>query len=326
MKPLIAALVLVAITPVWGSAPTSAAEAPYPTRPLRIIDPFPPGGATDYLDRIIAPRLSERLGQPVIVDNRPGAGGNLSAEIAARATPDGYTLLMNLPGGMASGRVLFPKLAYDVTRDFAYITLVAAGTYVLVAHPALQAKTVGELVALAKAKPEQLRFGSAGIASPPHLAVELFKLRTGTRILHVPYKGAGPLVASLAGGEVHLGFASPAGVTALVKAGRLNALAVSSAKRAKALPTVPTVAEAGYPDFDVTPWYAYMAPAGTPRTIVKRLNDEIGSILDTPEVQAAFLTQGLEAMRSTPERLRQIMHDELARWTKLIKDANITAE
>lgn len=303
-----------------------AAEARYPTKPIRIIDPFPPGGATDYLDRIIAPRLSERFGQPVIVDNRPGAGGNLSAEIAARATPDGYTLHMNLPGGMAAGRVLFPRLAYDIKKDFAYVTLVAAGTYVLVAHPDVPVKSVSELVTFARSKPEQLRFGSAGVASPPHLALELFKLRTGTKTPHVPYKGAGPLVVALTGGEVQLGFVSVAGASALVKAGRLNALAVSSAKRAKSLPALPTIAESGYPEFDVTPWYAYMVPAATPKYIVKLLNVEIGKILDMPNVQAAFLTQGLEATRSTPERLRQIMEEELVRWTKVIREANITAE
>jgi tripartite-type tricarboxylate transporter receptor subunit TctC len=227
---------------------------------------------------------------------------------------------------MASGRVLFPSLAYDIFKDFDYITLVAAGTYLLVAHPAVPPRTIPELVALAKAKPDHLRFGSAGIASPPHLALELLKLRTGTKMLHVPYKGAGPLVAGLAGGEVQLGFVSPAGASALVKAGRLNALAVSSARRAKSLPNVPTVAESGYPDFDVTPWYGYMGPAGIPKRIVQLLNEEIGTILEMPDVRAAFLTQGLEAVRSTPQRMRQIMHEELARWTKVIKEANITAQ
>ena len=303
-----------------------AAEAGYPTRPLRIIDPFPPGGATDYLDRIIAQKLNERFGQPVIVDNRPGAGGNLSAEIAARATPDGYTLHMNLPGGMASGRILFPQLAYNIRKDFAYITLVAAGTYVLVAHPTLRVKSVSELVALAKSKPGQLSYGSPGIASPPHLAFELLKIRTGMNILHVPYKGAGPLIVGLTGGEVQLGFVSPAGASSLVKAGKLTALAVSSAKRAKSLPDIPTVAETGYPDFDVTPWYGYMVPAATPKSIVKLLNVEIGKILGMPDVQAAFATQGLEATPSTPERMRQIMLEEEARWAKVIKEANIKAE
>jgi tripartite-type tricarboxylate transporter receptor subunit TctC len=227
---------------------------------------------------------------------------------------------------MAAGRALFPQLAYDISKDFAYVTLVAAGTYVLVSHPTVPANSISELVALARAKPDQLRFGSAGIASPPHLALELFKLRTATRMLHVPYKGAGPLVASLLGGEVQLGFVSPAGATASVKAGRLNALAVSSSKRAKSLPTVATVAESGYPDFDVTPWYGYMAPAGTPKHIVKLLNAEIGKILEMPDVRAAFLTQGLEATRSTPERMRQIMEEELVRWTRVIKEANITAK
>jgi tripartite-type tricarboxylate transporter receptor subunit TctC len=310
-----------------GSAPAAvSADAQYPRKPIRIIDPFPPGGATDFLDRIVAQKLSERFGQPVIVDNRPGAGGNLSAELCARATPDGYTLHMNLPGGMAAGRVLYPGLAYDISKDFAYITLVAAGTYVLVAHPTVPAKSVSELVALAKAKPGELRYGSSGVASPPHLAFELLKLRTGTRILHVPYKGAGPLVAGLTGGEVQLGFASPAGASALVKAGRLNALGVSSARRAKSLPAVPTIAESGFPDFDVTPSYGYMAPAGVPQQIVSRLNAEIGKILGMPDVQAAFLTQGLEAAPSTPQRMRQTMHEELERWTRVIREANITAQ
>ena len=293
---------------------------------MRSRDPFAGGGATDFLDRIVAAKLSERFGQPVIVDNRPGAGGNLSAEIAARATPDGYTVHMNLPGGMAAGRALFPQLAYDISKDFAYVTLVAAGTYVLVSHPTVPAKSISELVALARAKPDQLRFGSAGIPSPPHPAPGPFKPRTATRMLHVPYNGAGPLVAGLLGGEVQLGFVSPAGASASVKAGRLKALAVSSSKRAKSLPSVATVAESGYPDFDVTPWYGYMAPAGTPKHIVKLLNAEIGKILEMPDVQAAFLTQGLEATRSTPERMRQVMEEELVRWTRVIKDANITAK
>ncbi len=308
------------------AASVSAAALDFPNKPIRIIDPFPPGGATDYLDRIVAKKLSENLGQPVIVDNRPGAGGNLSAEIAARANPDGYTLLMNLPGGMASGRILFPQLAYDIRKDFAYVTLVAAGTYVLVAHPTLTVNTVADLVSLAKAKPELLRYGSSGIASPPHLAFELMKIVTGMKIVHVPYKGAGPMVIGLTGGEVQLGFASPAGASALVKSGRLTAIAVSSAKRAKALPSVPTVAESGYPGFDLVPWYGYMVPALTPRPIVRFLNVEIGKILAQPDVQSAFETQGLEATPSTPERLREIMLDEEIRWAKVIKEAGIKAE
>lgn len=319
-------LALISLLIVGAADAISAFALDYPTRPIRIIDPFPPGGATDYLDRIVAKKLSERFGQGVVIDNRPGAGGNLSAELAARATPDGYTLHMNLPGGMASGRILFPQLAYDIRKDFAYVTLVAAGTYVLVAHPTLSAESVAELVALSRSKPEQLRYGSSGIASPPHLAFELLKISTGMKILHVPYKGAGPLIVGLTGGEVQLGFVSPAGASSLVKAGRLTALAVSGAKRSRALPMVPTVAESGYPEFDVTPWYGYMVPAATPKSIVRLLNVEIGKILEMPDVQAAFATQGLEATPSTPERMRQIMLEEEARWAKVIKEANIKAE
>ncbi|MCC6531026.1 MAG: tripartite tricarboxylate transporter substrate binding protein [Burkholderiales bacterium] len=306
--------------------PISGFARDYPARPIRIIDPYPPGGATDFMDRIVSKKLSESVGQPVIVDNRPGAGGNLAAELAARATPDGYTLHMNLTAGMASGRVLFPRLAFDIRKDFAYVTLVAEGMYVLVAHPALSVGSLAELVALAKAKGDQLRFGSAGIASPPHLAFELLKTHTGTNMVHVPYKGAGPLVGGLTGGEVQLGFVSPAGASSLVKAGRLTALAVSSARRAKSLPTVPTVAEAGYPGFDVAPRYGYMVPAGTPGSVVKFLNIELGKILAMPDLRAAFETQGLEATSSTPERMREIMLEEETRWAKLIKDTGIKAE
>ena len=303
-----------------------AAEAAYPTRPIRIIDPFPPGGATDFIDRIVAQKLSERFGQPVIVDNRSGAGGNLSADITARATPDGYTLHMNLPGGMAMGRVLYSGLAYDISSDFAYISLIATGTYVLVAHPTVPARSVAELVDLAKTKPGQLRYGSSGVASPPHLAFELLNLRTGMKLLHVPYKGAGPLMTGLAGGEVQLGFASPASSSALVKAGKLNGLAVSGAKRVKSLPNVPTVSESGYPDFDVTPAYGYMAPAGTPDRIIALLNTELRKISTLPDVQAAFSSQGLESTTSSPEQMRKLMHDELTRWTEVIKAANIKTQ
>jgi tripartite-type tricarboxylate transporter receptor subunit TctC len=249
----------------------------------------------------------------------------MSAEIAAKATPDGYTLLMNLPSGMVTGKILMPQLNYVIPNDFDYVTLVAEGTYVLVAHPSVGVKSVSDVVALAKSKPDLLRCGSAGVGSPPHLAVELFKLRTGASIVHVPYKGAGPMVAALTGGEVQLGFASVPGVSALVKAGRLHAIAVSSSKRTKALSTLPTIAESGYPDFDVTPRYGYMVPAATPKNIVRFLNAEIGKILDSPDVQTAFMTQGLEATRSTPEGLRRIVDEELARWTRIMREARITA-
>ncbi len=233
---------------------------------------------------------------------------------------------MNLPGGMTAGRVLFPRLAYDVSKDFAYVTLVAAGTYVLVAHPEVPANSVSELVALARSKPEQLRYGSSGIASPPHLAFELFKLRTGTKVLHVPYKGAGPLVASLIGGEVQLGFVSAAGASALVKAGRLKALAVSSAKRAKSLPDLPTIAESGVPGYDYSSWVGMLAPARTPGAIVSRLWKETAKAAREPEMKRILAQEAAEAVGNSPEQFAAIIRREIATWKKVVQAAGIKAD
>jgi tripartite-type tricarboxylate transporter receptor subunit TctC len=321
-----ACLLLTAVGSVAIPARALAADARFPLRPLRIIDPFPPGGATDYMDRILAQKLGEAFGQPVVVDNRPGAAGNVAAEIAARANPDGYTLYMGLLSAMAPSSILYSRIGYDAMKDFVYISSVAAGNYVLVANPKVPAKSVQELVALAKSRPELLKYGSVGIGSPAHLGFELLNLRAGTKILHVPYKGAGPLVGALTGGEVDLGFVSPAGASALVRSGRLTALAVSGAKRSPVLPAVPTLAETGFSGFDVTPWYGYLAPAGVPRSVVRQLNSAVGAALDLPDVQKAFAAQGLQATRSTPERFRQIMEEEIRIWSKVIKEAGIKAE
>ena len=295
----------------------------YPHKPIRIIDPSAAGGATDVMARLIGQHLSQRFGQPVIVDNRPGAGSNLGAEIVAKAAPDGYTLLMGAVLSLASSVSLYPQLGYDVRKDFTFVTLTAEGTFVLVITPSLPAKSVAELIALAKSRPGQLSYGSTGVGGPLHLAAELLKSRAGVDILHVPYQGAAPVVAAIASGEVQCGFPSLAGALPLIKAGRIAALAVSSAKRSKALPDLPTIAESGFPGYDVTPLYGVLGPAGMPGAIVKRLNAEIGSILQLTEVQAKFTALGFEATRSTPERFREIMPAAIEKWTKVIKDAGI---
>ncbi|MCC6531096.1 MAG: tripartite tricarboxylate transporter substrate binding protein [Burkholderiales bacterium] len=327
----IGALIGLALAPAIGlgaslageSAPVRAADPAYPQRPIRFIDTFAPGGGTDYLARVIGQRLSAQLGQPVIVDNRPGAAGNLGAEIAARATPDGHTLLMGLVSVLAPSRTLYPKLAYDLMTDFAFVTLVASGTFILSIHPSVPARSVPELIALAKTRPGQLSYSSAGVATPLHLAGEMLKHRTGANILHVPYKGGAPAAAAVTAGEVQLGFASPAAALASIKAGRTIALAVTSARRAKAFPEVPTIAESGFPGFDVTPSYGVLAPERTPERLVRLLNAEIGRILLLAEVQAAFASQGLEAAGSTPEGFKQLVRSEVDQWAKVIKDANI---
>ena len=235
----------------------------YPSRPIRVIDPFTAGGSTDLMARLIGQKLTERLGQPVIVDNRPGAGGNLAAELVAKSAPDGYTLFIGGPT-LAPSVTLFSRLGYDVAKDFAYVTAVGSGAYVMVGAPTLSAKSVRELIALAKAKQGQLSYGSGGVGSALHLIGELLKSRADINILHVPYKGAAPVMAAVGGNEVHIGFSSLATALPFIKSGRVNAIAVTGAKRAKAMPDLPTIDESGYPCFDVTPYWGFLAPAATP--------------------------------------------------------------
>lgn len=291
-----------------------------------MLDGFVAGGGTDFLARTLGRKLTESLGQPIVVDNRPGATGNVAAEIVAHATPDGYTALMGLTSALAPSHTLYPNMAYNLLRDFGFVTTVASGTYVLSAHPSVAAKSVQELVSLAKAKPGALRYGSSGVAGPLHLAMELLRGRAGIDLLHVPYKGAAPVVAALAAGEVQVGFASVAAASPLVKAKRLNALAVSGSKRASALPEVPTIAESGFPGFDVTPWYGILVPARTPGAVVTVLNREIGKVLQMADVQSALATQAFEAAGSTPEQFRKIVTDEVNLWARVIKDAGVKPE
>jgi len=297
----------------------------YPSRPIRIIDGFPAGGGADYLARVVGPKLTERFGQTVLVDNRAGAGGNVGAEIAARATPDGYTMLMGVSSALAPSRSLYPKLGYDLLKDFSYVSRVATGAQVLVAHPSTPAKSAAELVTLARAQPKTMRYSSAGVGSPGHLAMELLLSRSGIEVLHVPYKGSPPAVTALLAGEVQISFASITAMLPAIQAKRLNALAVSSAKRIAVLPGVPTVAESGLPGYDVASTFGLLAPAGTPAAVVKLLNAELRTILQMEDVRAKFSAQALEAAWSTPDELKTLIEAEVALWARVIKDANITA-
>lgn len=309
----------------FGALAASGPAQSYPTKPIRMIVGFSPGGSDDFVGRVVATRMTERFGQAVVVDNRPGAGGNIGAEITARANPDGYTLSSVGSITLASGPSLYPRLGYDPMKDFAYISRVAIGANVLFAHPSLPAKTFSELVALAKAKPKSIRYGSPGVASLGHLTMELLQSISKMDLLHVPYKGPAPAVTAALGGEVEIGFGASTAVIPLVQAKRLNALVVTSAKRLGPLPAVPTLGESGYPGLVVTNNHGILAPSGTPASVVKLINGEIRSLLQTDDARASFAVRGLEAAASTPDEFRTIVTAELARWTRIIKDARITA-
>jgi tripartite-type tricarboxylate transporter receptor subunit TctC len=319
-----AAIATIGCCAVVASNASVAAES-YPTRPIRIVDGFAAGGGTDIMARQIGQKLSERLNQPVVVENRPGAGGTLGAEVAARATPDGHTLFMAVNTSLAPS-VSLRSLSFDVMKDFAFITFLASGTYVVIVNPALPARTISELIALAKSRPGKLRYGSTGVGGPAHLAGELFKSRAGVDILHVAYKGSPPIFAAIASDEVQISYLNAASVLPMIKAGRLRGLAVTAAKRVNAAPDIPTVAESGVPGYDVTPWYGLVTTAGTPAAVVSLLHDEIGKILQLPEIQSVFARQGLEVKTSTPEQFRQAMQAEIDKWGKVIKDAGIKVQ
>lgn len=301
------------------------AHAQYPNKSVRLIVPYPPGGGTDTMARTLGQKLSETLGQQVVVDNRPGGGANIGAELAAKSPPDGYTLLMNTIAH-ASAVSLYSKLGYDFLKDFAPVTLLATTPHILVTHPSLPVKSVKELISLAKARPNELVYSSSGSGTPAHLAGELFKNMTGVKMVHVPYKGGGPSVIALLSGEVSLAFATTPSVIAHVKAGRLRAIAVTTARRSVATPDLPTIAEAGVPGYDVGSWYGLLAPAGTPKDIVARLNSEAGKALRLPDAKKRLDASGFEVLTSTPEEYGSFMRSEVDKWAKVIKAAGIRAD
>jgi tripartite-type tricarboxylate transporter receptor subunit TctC len=311
--------------PGFAASAASGVGQEYPARVIRLIVGFTAGGNDDYVGRIVAARLSERFGQPVIVDNRPGAGGNTGAEILARAAPDGHTLSSVGSITLASGPSLYPKLGYEPMKDFAFIARVALGSNVLFAHPSVPAQSLQDLVKLARAQPKAIRYGTPGVASLGHLTMEFLQSLGKFELAHVPYKGPAPAVTAVLGGEVQVGVGASAAVIPLVQAKRINALVVSGAKRLGPLPTVPTIGESGFPGVEVTNNHGILAPAGTPPRIVKLLSEEINALLRTDEAISGLASRGLDVAGSTPEQFRAIVAAELVRWTRVIKEAKITA-
>jgi tripartite-type tricarboxylate transporter receptor subunit TctC len=298
----------------------------YPTRSIRVIVPYPAGGGADFVARIYAKSLSDAFGQQVVIDNRGGANGNVGSELAAKSPADGYTLLVTASTNLTINPGLYQKMPFDAQRAFAPISILAIQPTILVVHPTLPVATVKELVALAKARPGQLNFGSAGAGSSGHLAAELFKMVTGVNMVHIPYKGTGPATSDLLGGQIPLMFNNLPPSLPLVKAGRLRALAVTGEKRSPAAPQLPTMAEAGYPGVVMTLWNAMLAPAGTPPEILARLHSEIIKASRSQDVRDRLSAEGTEALTTTPAELAQTMKSETARWANVIKAANIALE
>ncbi len=292
--------------------------AEYPSRPIRIVVPYPAGGPVDITARTVGPRLTEALGQPIVVDNRGGAGGIVGSELVARAAPDGYTLLLCTTAN-AINASLMPKLPYDIEKDFAPITLAVIITSVLVVHPAVAAHSVQELIALVRARPGQLSYASTGNGTPTHLAAELFKNMTGADIVHVPYKGASLAVIDLISGQVQLSFISAPGVVPHIKASRLRVLAVTNAKRSALLPAVPTISESGLPGYESEGWHGLMAPARTPKAVIDRLYREFAAALRAPDISAQLLAGGAEPVGLPPDQLSVKLHNEIVKWGKVVK-------
>ena len=299
-----------------GALPVHAQT--YPVRPVRMIVPFSPGGATDVPARILAQRLSEAFGHQIVIDNRPGAGGVLGADAVAKAPPDGYTLLLTATTHVISAS-LYQKLPYDAIRDFAPVMLIGSGPNVLTVHPSLPAKNVRELIALAKARPGKIDYASSGNGSSQHLFGALFMSLADIRMMHIPYKGSAPATTDLIAGQVSVGFPGIALVLPHTKAGRLRALAVTSAERSKAMPDVPSIAEAGVPGYAATLWLGLLAPRGTPPQIVQKLFDEIAKLLRQPEVESAYLATGTDVTISNPEQFGLFVKAEYDKWAKVIK-------
>jgi tripartite-type tricarboxylate transporter receptor subunit TctC len=306
-----------------GAAPE--ATAAYPDKPIRVVVPYPPGGGTDVIARIVQDRLRQELGQTIVIDNRGGAAGSIGTELVAKADADGYTVLFTL-NSHTINPAIYSKLPFDTEKDFEPVATVASLPQILVAHPSFPAATIKEVVTLAKAKPDSISYASVGNGSPGHLAGELFKLRTGTRMTHIPYRGGGPAVIDVMGGQVPLLWVSIPAAANYVKQGKLKAIAVSTRKRSRAFPDVPTVEEAGVADFEVDSWYAVFVPAGTPQAVIIKWNAAINAAVKDADIQEKLLQQGSEGVGGTPQDLGKAVATELVKWKKLATDAAIKVD
>ena len=318
-----ARLIAVACTALFA---TCASAQGWPERPIRIIVPYAPGGNIDITARTIQPGLSELLHQTVIIDNRTGAGGTIGSDLAAKAAPDGYTVLVGSSGTLTIAPSLYPKNPYNPVKDFAPVSFVSTVPLVLEVHPSVPAKNVKEFIALAKTKPGKLTMASSGTGTTNHLTGEMFQMLTKTRFIHVPYKGSGPALVDLMGGQVDLMFDQLSSSSNYIKDGRLRALAVTSEKRAAIFPNVPTVAESGVPGFESSTFAGLVVPAGTPRAIIDKLNAATVKVIARPAVKERFASFGADAFSSTPEKMGAFIKEDFAKWTKVVKDANIHVE
>jgi tripartite-type tricarboxylate transporter receptor subunit TctC len=319
-------LVILALSAAFGTAAMNAAGQGYPNRPVRLIVPYPPGGGNDTLARLFGVKLTEAWGQQVVVDNRPGAGTIIGTQLAARAAPDGYTLLLSSIATHAIAPNLYAKPGYDPVKDFEPITLLAVAPTVVCVNPSVPAKSLKELIALAKAKPGELKFASGGAATPPHMAGEIFASRTGIRLLHVPYKGGGPAIAGLIGGETNMMFDTAASILPHVKSGKLRALAIARSARLAEYPALQTFTEAGVAGYEVNAWYSAHAPAGTPKDIVAKVNRDLVRTLKLPDIQERLKALGSEGVGNTPAEFAKFVRAESAKYAKAIRDAGVKVE
>jgi len=303
---------------------TPAAAQPYPSRVVKLIVPQTPGGATDVFARKIGQLLSEKWGQPVVIENRAGAGGVVGTEVVAKSAPDGYTLLVTYAGSQAINPALYPKIPFDSVKDFQTIATLASTPFVLIVHPKLPAKDLAEYVALARARPDALTYASSGNGSVNHLLGEMLKTEAGIKMLHVPYRGVAPAITDVIGGQVDSAFSSVPSVLQMVQTDKVRALAISSAKRVAAAPEIPTIAESGFPGFDVNPWWGILAPAGIDMTIVRKINEDVANILRTKEMIDFLAAQGAEPLMTSPEEFLKILEADVVKWAKVVKSAGVT--
>jgi tripartite-type tricarboxylate transporter receptor subunit TctC len=325
-RALLALACATAIGGLLGPEDVAHAQASYPTKPVRLIVPFPPGGGTDILARVIGAKLTEALGQPVVVENKPGAGGNIGVDVVAKSPPDGYTMVIGQTSNLAVNPTLYPDLPYDPQKDLAPISLVADAPLVLVVPANSPFKTLGDVINAAKGKPEDVTFASPGNGTVSHLSGELLQKAANVKFQHIPYKGASQALTDLMGGQVQTYMSSIPTALAQIKGGKLRALAVTSTKRVPDLPDVPTVAESGFPGFESSTWFGFLVKAGTPEPIVKRLNTDLVKVLQMPEVREKIAAEGATVLSGTPEQFTAFLKDEIVKWGKVVKESGAKVE